>query len=113
MPTLTLHRPTPEPLGHDAVRMGLPVAGVIAATLVRVAVAAAVHRSAVIKPDSIELVPDASAPDFDEGLEEALAELAAAGIRPTFEVEAELAREIAAELPCEPAREPALSASRA
>ena len=109
--------------------------GVIAATMVGVAVATVVHRSGVIEPDSIELMPDASAPAFDEaaarasrrrratyrgagsvddkGLEEALAGLAATGIRPTFAVEAEVAREIAAEPPCEQAREPALSASRA
>jgi hypothetical protein len=119
--------------------MGLPGAGVMAATVVGGAVAAAVHRSGVIEPDSFELMPDARAPDFDEaaagvsrrgharcrvvgsvddeGSKDALAGLAATGICPTLEVEAELARAIAAQptrgtVP-EPDRDLTLSASRA
>jgi hypothetical protein len=118
--------------------MGLPVAGVMAATVVCAAVAAAVHRSGVIEPDSFELMPDASAKFRrgsggvsrrgharcrvvgsvdDERSKDALAGLAATGIRPTLEVEAELARAIAAQptrgtVP-EPDRELTLSASRA
>lgn len=148
MSILSLHRPHHDPAGHSAVaRVALPFAGVVAGTAAGFAIAAVVHRSRPVGHGSLELAPDGSAIEFHEGgvrvartretdlegaAEEAavvaaggLSGLGSAGIRPTFEIEAELAREVgdaggevdAGQVrdaaPSEGDREPVLSAPRA
>ncbi len=152
MSILSLHRPHHDPSGHAVARVALPLAGVVAGTAAGFALAAITHRSRPIGRDSLELAPDGSAVEFHEGgvrvsrrggeddrettaheaavVAEVIAAggspgLGAAGIRPTFEVEAELAREVDAAAgdvdagrPREVAapgsdREPVLSAPRA
>jgi hypothetical protein len=148
MSILSLHRPHHDPAGHSAVaRVALPLAGVVAGTAAGFAIATVAHRSRPSGRGSLELAPDGSALEFHEGGvriaragesdREGMAEeaavvaaegpsgLGAAGIRPTFEIEAELAREVGdaggdvdagqardAATP-EGGREPVLSAPRA
>jgi hypothetical protein len=148
MSILSLHRPHHDPADHPvAARVALPLAGVVAGTAAGFAIASVAHRSRAIRRDSLELAPDGSAVEFLEGgvrvartresdpeataeeaaaiAEEALSGLGSAGIRPTFEIEAELVREIddvgavldagqpTDAAPPEGNREPVLSAPRA
>ena len=147
MSILSLHRPHHDPSGHSTARVALPLAGVVAGTAAGFAIAAIAHRSRPIGRDSLELAPDGSALEFHEGgvrvaragesdpegvPDEAaavaagdLTGLGSAGIRPTFAVEAELAREVddvggdvdegpaSDAAPPESDREPVLSAPRA
>ncbi len=117
MSILPLHRPHHDPSGHALVRVALPLAGVVAGTAAGLAIAAVARRSGSIGRDSLALAPDGSALEFHEGgvsvsrrggesdpdrmaevaevvAAGGLAGLGSAGIRPTFEVEAELAREV-------------------
>jgi len=147
MSILSLHRPHRDPAGHPAVtRVALPLAGVVAGTAAGFAIAAVAHRSRPSGRGSLELAPDGSAIEFHEGgvrvartresdpegmaeeaaaAAEGLSGLGSAGIRPTFEIEAELAREVddvgrdvdagqaTDAAPPEGDREPVLSAPRA
>jgi hypothetical protein len=147
MSILSLHRPHHDPADRSvAARVALPLAGVVAGTAAGFAIASVAHRSRTIRRESLELAPDGSAVEFLEGgvrvartpesdpeapaeeavavAEGARAGLGSAGIRPTFEIEAELVREVGdvgdldAGQPTDAAspegdREPVLSAPRA
>ncbi len=106
---------------HPAVRLALPVAGVVAGTVAGFVAAAAIRRSGVFGPGWIDLVPKDGILEIDKGgarlsvsrgahgsdaaargeppagADEDAGDaqcVAATAIRPTFEVEEELAREI-------------------
>ena len=118
MPVNPLRRVQPGPFPQWAERFALPVAGVVAGTVAGFAVAALVRRPGRPGSPTMELAPEGSTIEFDKGgvwLARQAAEsddrsaeagvavdptaggLPATGIRPTFEVDSELARELASE----------------
>lgn len=147
MSILSLHRPRNGPSGHSVARIAMPFAGVVAGTAAGFVIAAVAHRTRPGGRTPLELAPDGSALEFHEGGVRVsrrgggsgpdgagevapivaagdLAGLGSAGIRPTFEVEDELAREVDVAgnvdagpgsdgLPPEGDPEPVLSARRA
>ncbi len=114
MPANPFHHAEPGSFPQWAGRIALPVAGVVAGTVAGFAVAALVRRPGHPGQLSMELAPADTAIDFDKGgvwLERESHEgdrsagadvavdgiaggLPATGMRPTFEVDAELAREL-------------------
>ena len=110
------HPAEPGPFRHWAGRLALPFAGVVAGTVAGFAVAALVRRPGRPGGPTMELAPEGSTIEFDKGgvwlarqsgegddrsagadvvVDEIAGGLPATGIRPTFEVDAELARELA------------------
>ena len=114
MPVNPFQHTEPGPFPRWAGRLALPIAGVVAGTMAGFAVAALVRRPAHPGQPPMELAPADTTIDFDKGgvwLERDSGEgdrnagtdaavdgitggLPATGIRPTFEVDAELAREL-------------------
>ena len=118
MPANPFHRARPDPLRLWVARLALPFAGVVAGTVTGFAVAALARRQGPCGHPALELAPEDSTIDFDKGgvwlarqpgagdgrgagaddiVDETADGVPATGIRPTFEVEAELARELAAD----------------
>ncbi len=75
--------------------VGLPVVAAVAGTVAGLAAAALVRRAGGAAPSSLALAPDGALIDFDKGGVRVAPP--ATGIRPTFEVEAELERELGGE----------------
>ncbi len=118
MPVNPFHHAEPGPFPQWAGRLALPVAGVVAGTVAGFAVAALVRRPGHPGQLSMELAPADTTIDFDKGgvwlerqagesddrgagvgvaVDETAGALPATGIRPTFEVDSEMARELASE----------------
>ena len=114
MPANLFHHAEPGSFPQWAGRLALPVAGVVAGSVAGFVVAALVRRPGHPGRPSMELAPADTAIDFDKGgvwLERESLEgdrsagadvtvdgipggLPVTGMRPTFEVDAELAREL-------------------
>jgi hypothetical protein len=114
MPVNPFHHAEPGPFQQWAVRLALSVAGVVAGTVAGFAVAGLVRRPRHSGQPPMELAPADTAIDFDKGgvwlqrdsdedhrgagadaaVDGIAGGLPAAGMRPTFEVAAELAREL-------------------
>ena len=119
MPVTPFHPADPDPSRRWADRVALPLTGVVAGTVAGFAIAALVRRPGPSGHAPLELAPDDSTIEFDKGgvwvarlpgagdergadVDDVMGEIAGGlpvtGIRPTFEVDAELAREIEAPL---------------
>lgn len=90
-----VHAPVPAGIPRRGLAVGLPVAAAVVGTLAGLAAAALVRRLGGAQPAGLALAPEGVLIDFDKGGVRVAPP--PTGIRPTFEVEAEMERELGRE----------------